>query len=103
MTPVVRLATRVRVEMMHSISNLYMRRDPTVVKALCLQYLPKPVIKTVRKNHAGVEISRTMTFIEAICWVKVEGLSTSVDLRKAYERAGASFRGTLNQHFVLMN
>ena len=102
-TPVVRLATRVRVEMMHSISNLYMRHDSSISRCLCLQYLPKPVIKTVRKNSAGVEMSRTMTFIEAICWVKAEGLTRSLDLKKAYDRAGASFRGTLNQHFVLMN
>ena len=102
-TPVVRLSTRVRVEMMHSIAGLIMRRDLTVVRALCLQYLPKPVIKIVRKNNAGLEVSRTMTFIEAVCWVKVEGEIKSLDLRKAYERAGASFRGTLNQNFVLMD
>ena len=101
-TPVVSLATRVRVEMLHSIASLYMRQDSTVTKALCLQYLPKPVIKVVRKNHAGIEVSRTMTFIEAICWVKSESLTRSLDLRKAYDRAGASCRGTLSQHFVLM-
>ena len=102
-TPVVRLATRVRVELLHSIANLYSRRDQTVIRALCLQYLPKPVIKIVRKNNAGVEVSRTMTFIEAVCWAKVEGGTRQLDLKKAYDRAGASFRGTLNQHFVLLD
>ena len=101
--PVVRISTRVRVELMHSIANLYQRWDTTVVKALCLQYLPKPVIKIVRKNASGAEVSRTMTFIEAVCWVKVEGLLKSLDMRSAYARAGASFRGTLNQNFVLMD
>ena len=88
---------------MHSIANLYKRLDATVVRALCLQYLPKPVIKIVRKNASGAEVSRTMTFIEAVCWVKVEGLQKSLDMRSAYDRAGASFRGTLNQNFVLMD
>ena len=101
-TPVVRLATRVRVEMMHSISAMVKRVDPTVDRAMCLQYAPKPVIKIFRKTAAGADVTKTMSFTESITWVKVNGLEDRLDLAKAYERAGASSRGTLAQSFVLL-
>ena len=101
--PVVRLATRVRIEMMHAISELLKRHDQSVTSAYCLQYIPKPVIKVVRRSYAGVEVSRTMSFCDAISWVQMEGLVNVVDFRKARERAGASLRSTLSQHFVLLN
>ena len=102
-TPVVRLATRVRVEIMHSIAALVKRMDPTVERAMCLQYAPKPVIKITRKTAGGVDVTKTMSFTESITWVKVNGLKDRIDLSKAHERAGASFRGTLAQNFVLLN
>ena len=101
-SPVVRLATRVRVEILHSVANLLTRHDPTIIRAMCLQYIPKPVIKIVRKSHGGNEYARTMTFIEAVCWVEENGYGRSINLTKAYERAGASFRGVLSQTFVIL-
>ena len=91
------MATRVRVEILHSVATLIARNDSSVVRAMCLQYIPKPVIKIVHKSAGGGEHSRTMTFIEAVCWVKENGSSNSINLQKAYERAGAAFRGTLSQ------
>ena len=102
-TPVVRVATRVRVEILHSVANLLQRHDHSIVRAMCLQYIPKPVIKIVRKSFAGNEYTRTMTFIEAVCWVEENGYSGTINLSKAYERAGASFRGTMTQTFVLLH
>ena len=102
-TPVVRVATRVRVEMMHSIANLLLKKDATVTKAMCVQFIPKPVIKVMRKNAGGTEISRTMSFTEAVCWIRAQGLENALDLSKARARLGASFRGTVAQHFVLMD
>lgn len=101
-TPVVRLATKVRIEMLHSIAYLYKRFDSTVTRSLCLQYVPKPVIRITRRTLGGTEATRTMTFIESICWVKENGLANALDLNKARDRAGARFRGTLAQTFVLM-
>ena len=100
--PVVRMATRVRVEILHSIANLIKRRDPSVIRAMCLQYIPKPVIKVVRKSMSGSESVQTMTFIEAVCWVKENELMRVVDLSKAYERAGSTFNRVLTQTFVLL-
>ena len=102
-TPVVRLATRVRIEIMHSVCFLLKRQDQSIVRANCMQFIPKPVIKIVRKSAAGTEFTRTMSFIDAVGWIKSQSLVQDLDLRKAYDRAGASFRGTLAQHFVLMN
>ena len=102
-TPVVRLATRVRVEIMYSICTQLKKHDPSIIKAMCLQYVPKPVIKLVSKTTAGGELVRTMTFIDAIRWVKANGYFGKIDLSKAYDRAGASCRGTLAQNFVLMD
>ena len=96
------MATRVRVEILHSIANLIKRRDPSVIRAMCLQYIPKPVIKVVRKSMSGSESVQTMTFIEAVCWVKENELMRVVDLSKAYERAGSTFNRVLTQTFVLL-
>ena len=62
----------------------------------------KPVIQVVRRTASGAEVTWSMSFMEAIIWVKVDGLSDKMDQDKARERAGASFQGTLIQHFVLM-
>ena len=97
------MATRVRIELMHSIANLLQRHDQTVVKAMCVQFIPKPVIKVVRRTAGGTELTRTMTFTESICWVQEKGLRERVDLSKARSRAGSSFRGTLAQNFVLFD
>ena len=102
-TPVVRLATRVRIEMLHSIAQLLKRRDPSVVSAMCVQFIPKPVVKVVRQSYGGTQNIRSMSFIEAVSWVKEQGLERALDLNKAYDRAGASFRSTLAQNFVLLN
>ena len=102
-TPVVRLATRVRVEMLHSIAQLLKRRDPSVVSAMCVQFIPKPVIRVVRKSYAGNQFTRSMSFIEAVTWVKEQGLERALDLNKAYDRAGASSRSTRSQTYVLLH
>ena len=101
-SPVVRLATRVRIEIMHAIADLFKRYDRSVTSAYCLQYIPKPVIKLIRKS-AGVESSRTVSFCDAISWVQDQNLLDVIDLRKARERAGPSLTSTLSQHFVILN
>ena len=101
-TPVVRLATRVRIEILHSVAEAMKKLDHSIVKAYCLQYVPKPVIKIVRKSLTGNEFNTTVTFIDAIAWVKENEHRVLVDLKKARDRAGASFRGTMAQHFVIL-
>ena len=62
--------------------------------------VPKPVIKITRKS-AGSESTRAVLFIKVVSWAKEN--AENVDLMKARDRAGASFRGTLAQHFVLLD
>ena len=101
-SPVVRLATRVRIEIMHAIADLFKKYDRSVTSAYCLQYIPKPVIKIIRKS-VGVETTRTVSFCDAISWVQEQNLVDVIDLRKARERAGRSLTSTLSQHFVILN
>ena len=103
-SPVVRLATRVRIEIMHSVADLLKRHDHSISSAYCLQYIPKPVIKIKRRSTpGGQEVTRTMAFCEAISWVQENVLQNVIDLKKARGRAGAAFRATLAQHFVLLD
>ena len=101
-TPVVRLATRVRIEILHSVSDAIKKVDPAIVKAYCIQFVPKPVIRIVKRSLTGDEFNITMTFIEAVTWIKENEHRVRIDLTKARNRAGASCRGTLAQHFVVL-
>jgi hypothetical protein len=101
--PVVRLATRVRIEIMHAVAGSMKQSDPTIEKAFCVQFIPKPMIKIVRKDRAGNEVAKNMSFLESVSWVKENNCERTLDLRKAYERAGAAFRGTLQQTFVVLH
>ena len=101
--PVVRVATRVRIEIMHSIADLLKKHDRSISSAYCLQYIPKPVLKIVRKSQTGAEFTTTMSFCESISWAQQNELLNAIDLKKARERAGASFRSTMSQHFVVLN
>ena len=102
-SPVVRVSTRVRIEILHSVAELLKRGDPSISAAYCLQFVPKPVIKVISKSGAGTESTRTMTFIDAVRWVRENNLLNEIDLRKARTRAGSAFRGTMAQNFVLLD
>jgi hypothetical protein len=101
-TPTVRLATRVRIEILLAIIKVLKNQDSTISKAQCLQYVAKPILKIFRKDEHGNEFSRVMTFIDAVLYVKENSLEHHLDLQRAYQRAGSAFRGTMSQHFVLM-
>jgi hypothetical protein len=102
-TPAVRLSTRVRVELLQAIGRVIKADDETVSRTQCLQFVPRPVLKVYRKDSRGNEFHRIMTFIDCVIWVMENNLEKSLDLKKAYERAGSNFSGTLAQHFVLMS
>jgi len=102
-TPTVRLATRVRVEVLQAIARLVKKEDSTVTKTQCVQFIPKPILKVFRKDSNGSEYFRTMTFIDSVVWVKENDVEKKLDLTKAYRRAGAAFKGILAQNFVIMS
>jgi len=100
--PVVRLATRVRVEMMQAIARCLKQKDSTIDRAFCAQFVPKPLIKIVRKDRSGNELIRHMSFLESVSWLKENNMDKVVDMSKAYIKAGSAFRGTLQQTFVVL-
>lgn len=100
--PVTRLSTRVRIEILQAVAPLVKRQDRSVSKVQCLQFQPKPVLKITKTDNRGNEAFRMMPFIECVTWIKENGLEKAVDLSKAYNRAGASFRGIMSQTFVLL-
>lgn len=102
-TPTVRLATRVRVELIQAVARVIKQEDSMVSKTQCLQFVPKPILKVFRKDRRGTEYSTVMTFIDCVVWVMENDLEKKLDLKWAYKRAGSAFKGTLNQHFVLMS
>jgi len=97
MTNSVTLSTRVRVDIMKSISR----------KVTCPQesahvasYSSRPILH-VRTTGKGGEVSnRAYTFIDSI--IKYGKLLLRCDLDEAYRRAGTAFRGQLEQHFVVL-
>jgi hypothetical protein len=101
--PTVRQSTRVRVEIMLAAATLIKQHDASVTKTQCLQYIPKPVLRITREDRAKQEYTRFMSFVEVIIWVKENGYEKDIDLRKARDRAGASFRSILQQTFVIMD
>jgi hypothetical protein len=101
--PTVRQSTRVRVEIMLAAATLIKQQDSTVTKIQCLQYIPKPVLKITREDREKQEYTRYMSFIEVVIWIKENGKEKVINLRKARDRAGASFRNTLQQTFVIMD
>jgi hypothetical protein len=101
-TPVVRLATRVRIEILQAVAKALMNKDPTINRAFCVQFVPKPIIKIVRKDSAGNELTKVMSFLEAVSWVKENNMERPIDFGKALKRAGSAFRGVLQQTFVVL-
>ena len=67
---------------MHSVCFYLKRQDKSVVRASCLQYVPKPVVKVIRKSTTGNEFTTTMSFIDCINWINENGLRGKMDLSK---------------------
>jgi hypothetical protein len=102
-TPTVRLATRVRIEILQAVSKVVKAKDTSVSRTQCLQFVNKPVLKVFRKDDRGNEYFRVMSFIDSVVWIIENEFEKQLDLRKAYQKAGSNFRSTITQHFVIMN
>jgi hypothetical protein len=83
-TPSVRLATRVRVEIMFAICNLLTQHDKTILRTTCVQYVPRPMIKISRKIGEQESV-KMMSFVEAVSWVKESEPEKVIHLGKAHD------------------
>jgi hypothetical protein len=93
----VTLSTRVRIDVMKSIAKkISVGNESAYVAA----FSSRPILHVKSLNPDDANI-RAFTFIDSI--IKYGSIIVRGDLEEAYRRAGASFRGQLEQHFVVLN
>jgi hypothetical protein len=94
----VTLSTRVRVDIMKAISK---KITGAKESAYVASYSSRPILHVRSTGKGGEVINRAYTFIDAI--IKYGQLLLRCDLDEAYRRAGTTFRGQLEQHFVVLH
>jgi hypothetical protein len=94
----VTLATRVRVNILKAIARKLSNKDTS---AHAVPFISRPVMH-VRPTETSEVWSppKTFSFVEAA--VRFGHLVKQVELGEAYRRAGNSFKGQLEQHFLLL-
>ena len=91
----VTLATRVRLEVLRAIAKECSNGE---FDMHVMGFTSRPVLQVKRKDGGGQFV---LTFVDAI--VRYRGRVGDSDLRLAYERAGMSFKGQMQQNFVVLN
>jgi hypothetical protein len=91
----VNLATRVRVDILKALAK---KVSDTSVSAHAVPFVSKPVMHV--RHVDGGQGTRTYTYTDAVA--KFGHLLKQVELGEAFRRAGNSFKGQLQQHFVVL-
>ena len=91
----VTLATRVRLEVLRAMANKCSNDEYDMH---VMGFTSRPVLQVKRKDGGGQFV---LTFVDAV--VRYGGRIVESDLRLAYERAGMSFKGQMQQNFVVLN
>ena len=88
-------ATRVRLEILRAIAKKNWSANEDM---LVMGFTSRPILQIRRKDGSG---QRTLTFVDAVALYgnKVK----TVDLALAYERAGRTYMGQMEQNFVVLN
>ncbi len=99
---VVRLATRIRLDIVKSITA---RIESGTEVAYVPNFLPRPIMHIKRKSAEGEATGsrahiKTLTFVDSI--TEYGGLVGKGDLAKAYEKAKDHFKGMMSQHFMVL-
>ncbi len=92
----VNLATRVRVDILKALARKITDKDLT---AHTVPFVSRPVIH-VRSTDSANHGNKTYTFVDAI--TKFGHLVKQVELGEAYRRAGNSFKGQMEQQFIIL-
>ena len=71
------------------------------ISSYCQQYNTRPVLKIVNKQSNGNSF-QTFGFVEAILKLKSNDDLHRVALEDAYQLAGSTYRGRLEQNFILL-
>ena len=91
----VTLATRVRLEVLRAMAKKCSNEEYDMH---VMGFTSRPVLQVKRKDGGGQFV---LTFVDAV--VRYGGRVAGSDLRLAYERAGMSFKGQMQQNFVVLN
>ena len=94
----VSLATRVRVDILKAIARKISNKDTS---AHAVPFISRPVMHVRPTESAEVwSTPKTYSFVEAA--TRFGHLVRQVELGEAYRRAGNSFKGQLEQHFIVL-
>ena len=99
--PVQTLGTRVRATLLKAMAKVVERQTGPNISAYCQQYITRPVLKIVNKGNDPTTY-QTFSFVDAILKLKSNNDLHRVVLEDAYQDAGSRFRGTLEQHFIIL-
>ena len=72
------------------------------ISAYCQQFNTRPILKIVTKGQGDHISYQTFGFVDAILKLKSNEDLHRVALNEAYQVAGSSLRGRLQQHFVIL-
>jgi hypothetical protein len=95
-------ATRVRVEILKAIAK---RLTTDTETAFVQSYVSRPVLRYVSEESTDASVAasgtgRSYSFADAVS--RFGDLLFDSDLAKAYKRAGGTFRGAMEQYFVVL-
>jgi hypothetical protein len=94
----VSLATRVRVDILKAISRKLTNKDSS---AHAVPLISRPVMHVRSTDTSEIWTTpKTYSFVEAV--TRFGHLVRQVELGEAYRRAGNSFKGQLEQHFIVL-
>ena len=94
-------ATRVRIEIMKAIAK---KLTTTTENAFVQGFISRPVLRYLVREGAPsfcAGTGRSYSFVD--CVTRYGDLVQAKDLTTAYKRAGATFRGAMEQYFVLLS
>ena len=91
----VTLGTRVRLEILRSIAKECSNAEEDF---FAIGFTSRPVLQVKKRNGSG---QFALTFVDAV--VRYGGRVGESDLRLAYERAGVTFKGQMQQNFVVLS
>ena len=100
--PVQTVGTRVRAALLRAMAVVVDEATGPHISAYCQQFNTRPILKIVTKGQGDHISYQTFGFVDAILKLKSNEDLHRVALNEAYQVAGSSLRGRLQQHFVIL-
>ena len=101
--PVQTLGTRVRATLLKAMANVVTEVSSAGISAYCMPFITRPLMKIVTKTNDSSNPSiQSFSFVESIMKLRSYNDLRRVSLNDAYQLAGSTFRGRLEQHFIIL-